>query len=224
MSDESVAQLLRSQEPLVLIEAAAGCGKTYQGASYAKDIAGSLENGRLLILTHTHAACSVFAARTGKAGAVEISTIDSLIAQIAGAYHKSLDLPQNLASWAHKNDGSGFKVMATKVAAFLTYQPMIIRALVTRYPVIICDEHQDSSEDQHSVLMALYRGGAQLRIFGDPLQRIYNVANAAAGKKAEKQWDDLKRSCVCDKLDYPHRWQNASPELGGVDSVRALKP
>ena len=34
MSDQAVAKLLRSPEPLVIIEAAAGCGKTYQGAAY----------------------------------------------------------------------------------------------------------------------------------------------------------------------------------------------
>ena len=33
MSDEAVAALLRSDQPLVLVEAAAGCGKTYQGAN-----------------------------------------------------------------------------------------------------------------------------------------------------------------------------------------------
>ena len=83
MSDESVAKLLRSNEPFVLIEASAGCGKTFQGALYARDVANSIGTGRLLILTHTHAACAVFAERTKGAGArVEIKTIDALIAQI----------------------------------------------------------------------------------------------------------------------------------------------
>ena len=42
---------------------------------------------RLLILTHTHAACSVFADRTrGSGQRVEIRTIDSLIMHIATAY------------------------------------------------------------------------------------------------------------------------------------------
>jgi len=63
MSDAAVADLLRSGHPLVLVEAAAGCGKTFQGAAYAKEAAGAIGQGRLLILTHTHAACSVFAER-----------------------------------------------------------------------------------------------------------------------------------------------------------------
>lgn len=52
MSDQAVAKLLRSPEPLVIIEAAAGCGKTYQGAAYAQEVVGALGDGRLLILTH----------------------------------------------------------------------------------------------------------------------------------------------------------------------------
>ena len=144
MSDTSVAQLLRSDEPLVLVEAPAGCGKTFQGAAYAGDVAETLGQGRLLILTHTHAACSVFAERTKRSGGhVEIKTIDALIGQIASAYHNTLGLPANLASWGYKNNGRGFGILAEKVAALLNYQPMISRALARRYPVVICDEHQD---------------------------------------------------------------------------------
>lgn len=112
MSDEAVAKLLRSNEPLVIIEASAGCGKTYQGAAYARDVIGALGFGRLLILTHTHAACAVFAERTQGAGSkVEIKTIDALIAQIATAYHKPLDLPRDLSSWAWHDNGRGFAII-----------------------------------------------------------------------------------------------------------------
>jgi CRISPR/Cas system-associated endonuclease/helicase Cas3 len=36
MSDESVRAALRSDAPLVVIEAPAGCGKTHHGADYAR--------------------------------------------------------------------------------------------------------------------------------------------------------------------------------------------
>ena len=64
VSDETVHAALRSGAPLVVIEAPAGCGKTHQGAEYAREVATERSPGRPLILTHTHAACSVFAART----------------------------------------------------------------------------------------------------------------------------------------------------------------
>jgi superfamily II DNA or RNA helicase len=56
MGDVSVAATLRSSARLVVVEAPGGCGKTFQGASYARDIAPYLGDGRLLILTHTNAA------------------------------------------------------------------------------------------------------------------------------------------------------------------------
>ena len=215
MSDESVAKLLRSNEPFVLIEASAGCGKTFQGATYARDVANSIGTGRLLILTHTHAACAVFAERTKGAGArVEIKTIDALIAQIATAYHKPLGLPRNLSSWAWQDNGRGFDIMATKVATFLRLQPMVAKTLANRYPIIICDEHQDSSVDQHSVVMALRGGGAMLRIFGDPLQRIYGAKTDKAARIDRERWEALKREAVYGKLDAPHRWKDGCLALG----------
>lgn len=215
MSDEAVAKLLRSRERLVIIEAAAGCGKTFQGAAYAQDIVGGLGEGRLLILTHTHAACSVFAGRTRKAGSrVEIKTIDALIAQIAAAYHKPLELPKDMMSWAWRDNGRGFEVMASKVAEFLLQQPMVARALARRYPVIVCDEHQDSSVDQHSVVMALLSAGSAIRIFGDPMQRIYGAKSDKAAREDRSRWDELKALGASEKLITPHRWESGCPHLG----------
>lgn len=216
MSDETVAKLLRSNEPLVIVEAPAGCGKTYQGAAYARDAVSFIGSGRLLILTHTHAACAVFAERTQGAGSrVEIKTIDALIAQIATAYHKPLGLPRDLSSWAWHGNGQGFDIMATKVAAFLRLQPMVSRTLAQRYPIVICDEHQDSSVDQHTVVMALRDGGAVLRIFGDPLQRIYGAKKTDKATRTDRErWESLKASGATDKLDFPHRWKDGCPALG----------
>ena len=57
MSDGSVHAALRSEHPLVLVEAPAGCGKTFQGAEFARDLVKGGARGRPLILNHTHAAC-----------------------------------------------------------------------------------------------------------------------------------------------------------------------
>lgn len=215
MSDASVAKLLRSAEPLVVIEAAAGCGKTFQGAAYARDIVDSLGPGRLLILTHTHAACAVFAERTrGAASSVEIRTIDALITQIATAYHKPLGLPRDLTSWAWQDNGKGFEIMASEVSAFLRVRPGVARALAHRYPIIICDEHQDSTVDQHRIVMALRDAGAMLRIFGDPLQRIYGEKTEKAARVDRERWEALKSNGASDRLTTPHRWKQGCPALG----------
>lgn len=216
MTDQSVFELLRSDEPLVVIEAPAGCGKTYQGAEFAHEVASRLGNGRMLILTHTNAACDVFGERTRDiaGNAVEIRTIDALICQIAGAYHKVLDLPPDPTVWAYTHDG--FSTIAARVATFLQKNAAVPAALARRYPVIVCDEHQDASPDHHVIVMAIHGQGAKLRIFGDRMQSIYE-SKAKAAEQHRARWEALVASAAHDELDHPHRWTEdaeACSELG----------
>jgi len=210
MSDEHVHVALRSDASLVVIEAPAGCGKTHQGSEYAKDIALRPHPGRPLILTHTHAACSVFSERTKGSSKVEIRTIDSLVAQIAGAYHAGLGLPPNIPAWIRQGDGT-HQELASRVASLLRRHPMIAASLARRHPIVICDEHQDSSVDQHSLVMALYEQGATVRIFGDPMQSIFS----GRGSSATYDWDALTgQAQVFERLSTPHRWATGCPQLG----------
>lgn len=214
MSDESVRAALRSDAPLVVVEAPAGCGKTHQGAEYAKALATANRSQRLLIVTHTHAACSVFAGRTQGAGSrIEIATIDSLIAGIAGAYHVGLGLPEDIATWVRQRE-DGHAELAVKVAALLRRHPMIAAASARRYPVMVCDEHQDSSGDQHAVVMAMANQGSRVRVFADPVQRIFRDKPVPGGT-ARYDWADLSRQAQSfEKLDVPHRWSSGCTELG----------
>jgi hypothetical protein len=212
MSDISVAAALRSQARLVVIEAPAGCGKTFQGAEYARELAENI-NGRVLILTHTHAACDVFASRTrGVGGRVDVRTIDSLIGQIATVYHQSLGLPIDTATWARSRK-NGYSELAAKVARLLRASPIVAQALAQRYPIIICDEHQDASADQHSVAIACHDAGSQVRIFGDPMQRIFGSKPSEIAAD-NLRWESLKKEAQAfEELDKPHRWKE-SRELG----------
>jgi DNA helicase-2/ATP-dependent DNA helicase PcrA len=205
MSDATVAAALRSPHRLVVVEAPAGCGKTYQGAVYASEVSAAIAPGRLLILAHTHAACDVFAERTARSGArVEVRTIDSLAADIAGAYPP--------ASGVSRFD---FAATARWAAEVLVQVPFVAEALARRYPVVICDEHQDANSDQHALVMALHGAGAQVRVFGDPMQLIY-----AAGRGADlvvdlARWTALvKAADQFERLDTPHRWRDGHEELG----------
>lgn len=213
MSDHQVHAALRSNAPLVVVEAPAGCGKTYQGADYARSVARDHQS-RLLILTHTHAACSVFAGQTqGIASRVEIRTIDSLIATIAGVYHAGLGLPADIAGWARQNK-EGHAHVALKVAGLLKRYPMIGSALARRYPVVICDEHQDCSGDQNAIAMALHDAGSRLRIFADPMQRIYRE-KSLVGSAPSCDWSTLtSQAQISTELGTPHRWSSGCPELG----------
>ena len=223
MSDATVAAALRSDAPMVVVEAPAGCGKTHQGAEYGSDVAAS--NQRVLIVTHTHAACSVFAERTRGLGRhVEIRTIDSLIGQIAGAYHLGLGLPADIPGWTRRTK-KGHALLAGKVAQLLNRHPMVAAALAARYPTIICDEHQDCSGDQHALVIALRQQGSQVRIFGDPMQHIYKEDQGAA-VSPPCDWEAIARQAdVGAALDTPHRWNSGCSELGRwtLDARRGLK-
>jgi UvrD-like helicase C-terminal domain/AAA domain len=214
VSDESVRKALCSEARLVVIEAPAGCGKTYQGAEYVGDLVEISSVDRALIMTHTHAACSVFAERTrGMGSRVQIRTIDSVIGEVASAYHAGLGISADTGTWARQRT-NGYGELATKVALLLTRYPMIARSLAVRYPVVICDEHQDSSGDQHAIAMALHEQGSRLRLFADPMQRIFRETRLV-GSNATYSWEQLKKEAdAVEELDNPHRWTSGCPQLG----------
>lgn len=211
MSDKAVAELLRSDLSLVTVEAAAGCGKTHQGALFATDTALHLSIGRVLILTHTHAARSVFAQRTqAVSDRVAIRTIDSFLTEIASIYHQTVDLPSDVGMWARENNR--YDEVASRCCHLLEGSSLVARAAAQRYPVILCDEHQDASPDQHRAIMAVHKAGARLRIFGDPMQVIFRGQDAGI-RATLRRWDDLKGGGASGELLTPHRWSSSS-DLG----------
>ena len=178
---------------------------------------------RPLILTHTHAACAVFAERTKGVGhGIEIRTIDSVIAGIASAYHAGLGLPSDIGSWVRAERDGHVKV-ASKVAALLERRPMIAMALARRHGVVVCDEHQDASGDKHAVAMALFRAGAKLRVFADPMQKIFR--EPLGGHHPAWDWNELTRQAhAFEDLDHPHRWNKGCRELGQWTLRAARRP
>jgi hypothetical protein len=212
VSDASVAKALRSKARLIVVEAPAGCGKTFQGASYAADVQQCVGDGRVLVLTHTHAACDVFAKGSGGGGRIEIRTLDSLVAQVASAYHAGLGIPSDTGAWVRKHDA--YDQLSAKVAALLNRSPMVAQAIALRYPIIVCDEHQDCSEHQHSIGLALKEAGASMRVFADPMQSIYG-SKPRSGDAAARRWLELKsRADSFEELDTPHRWGGDAKHLG----------
>lgn len=215
MSDSSVSDALRSNAHRVVVEAPAGAGKTYQAASYARDAVRELNRGqRVLLLAHTHAACDVFTARTNDLGSTtQIGTIDSLVATIARVYHRAIDLPGDVQAWSIDRGPDCFPELARRVRLLLETSPAITGALAERHPVVICDEHQDASEDQHGIVEALAAAGARLRFFGDPMQAIF--ASGPERASQQQQWRQLIDDADAhERLDRAHRWENESRGLG----------
>ena len=91
---------------------------------------------------------------------------------------------------------------------------MIVASLAQRHRIVICDEHQDSSGEQHAIVMALQHQGARLRIFGDPMQKIFRE-RAHVSTSVPCDWDALTRQAQAyEQLDHPHRWTSGCQELG----------
>lgn len=91
---------------------------------------------------------------------------------------------------------------------------MICTALADRYPIIVGDEHQDSSPDQDSIMMAIHQAESKLRVFGDPMQRIYGGGTQAAITADSARWEEMKSTGAYGVLDKPHRWRDGHEDLG----------
>ncbi|WP_114945260.1 UvrD-helicase domain-containing protein [Microvirga calopogonii] len=204
-------EILRSSAPVVLTEAPAGCGKTHEAAALAADLAPTLDPGReVLVLAHTNAAVQAFWARTrGVRGSVRVTTIDAFCLDLLSPYASVLGLPSDLRRQVGPGrDRVPFDTLAGKAVELLSRSPSLARMVAARHPVIIADEHQDARRDQHRVARILAEAGpARLRIFGDPLQAIYDDGDAISWRQLECEAD------VCIALDTPQRWSQA-PELG----------
>ena len=62
--------------------------------------------------------------------------------------------------------------------------------------------------------MALHAQGARLRVFADPMQKVFSE-KTLHGSCPPCDWDDLKgKAHACEELDVPHRWADGCPALG----------
>jgi UvrD-like helicase family protein len=208
VSQASARAALRTDVPVVVIEAPAGCGKTHEAASLAIDLDSRLTTRQeILILAHTNAAVQEFRDRTRTAAVrARAATFDSFAFELVSMYAGPLGLPSPLR--IEENSGISFGDIAPKALELMRRAPSITRALSKHYPFIVLDEHQDARVEQDAIVRELASHGSHLlRIFGDPMQAIFDQAAAV-------DWDSLRRHAdLYDDLDEPRRWDDA-PELG----------
>jgi hypothetical protein len=206
----SLDDLLHSDAPLVVIEAAAGCGKTWTAAKFAKEMSARLSHQRVLLLSHTHGACGEFHRRcVGPGLRIDVETCDSFALKVVGPYAAALGLPYPFDHLVGRA-GLPFETIRTKAADLVQRSPTVARLISARYPVIILDEHQDASRTQHRLVMTLMTvGGSRLRVFGDPMQALHSGSG-----EGYVDWDALWAGCSdrCE-LTEPKRWAEV-PELG----------
>jgi hypothetical protein len=207
-----IDEKLHSAAPVVMIEAAGGCGKTTKAAKYAGEAAERLTSGKVLLLSHTHAACGEFQRKCAALGRkIDVETCDSFCLKAIAAYAHPLGLPAPIESHLGRPEGGvSFAELSSKAAELFRRSPTIARAVAAHYPVIVLDEHQDASVYQHETVRLLQEiGGTRLRIFGDPMQAIH-----ANNDDSYVDWDTLWAAAdETGSLEEPYRWADA-PELG----------
>lgn len=203
---ERVREVLRSDRARVLVEAPAGCGKTYEAVGLACAIGAELpQEASVLLLTHTHAAKNEFsrrAATTTGATRVRVSTIDSFLVDMCMPHAAALGLPYPLRT-ALAEKAVKLPEIAQKALELVRRCPLIAEVIATRHPVIILDEHQDASVTQHDVVDTIAAtADMRLRIFGDPMQAIYDF-----GETETLSWSALVGSADAHcMLSQPWRW------------------
>ena len=205
MTLEDCRRALHSEAPIVAVEAAAGCGKTYEAAALALQFAGAVkEHQEVLLLAHTHAAINVFRERIGKRARVRVMTLDAFAHEAVKPYAEPLGLPAGL-----RFESAGrvpFEKLAPAVCELLRRAPAVRAAMASHYPVVLLDEHQDARPPQHDVVLELSRAGSKVRFFGDPMQAIYDFGDAPAA-----DWGVLVRDAnEVKSLLEPRRWPDAA--------------
>jgi hypothetical protein len=200
---------IHGPEPVVVVEAAAGCGKTHEAVAAALALGQGLAPGQeVLLLTHTNAARSVFETRIREVRAsARMQTIDSLAFEIVQRYAPHLDLPQPILPNSVHAGHPSFEDIQRHAAELLRAAPAIAEGLAWRHPILLVDEHQDSSSQQHEIVERISAAGStRVRYFGDRLQGIFGFAGGGDA------WGALCAEHTPVALDYGHRW-NDNPGL-----------
>lgn len=206
---EGAREQILSAKRVVVVEAAAGCGKTYEAVTAAVAFGRVLPDGReVLLLTHTNAARGVFESRLAAAGTrATMQTIDSLALEIVQRYAPHLELKQPVVPNAVHRGHPTFEEVRRLARSLLEAAPAVAEGLAWRHPIILVDEHQDSSDDQHAIVDAIARKlSTRVRYFGDHLQSIYGFAGGG------QAWDALRAEHPEVTLAFGHRW-NDTPDL-----------
>ncbi len=169
---EALRRRIAGPEPLLLVEAPAGYGKTHEAVIAAQEIAPSLALGRaVLFLTHTNGARETFNRRL-RGGAAVMKTIHALAAELVELYASPLGLPKPLDPF---NGRPSFDDMIGLALKILTGRPEVAIGLANRYPVILVDEYQDCDAAQHHFVELIATAApTRLRLFGDDLQAIFD--------------------------------------------------
>ena len=176
-----------------LVEAPAGCGKTYLLARTAERHDGR----RALVLTHTRAGVWVIRDRIGTTAAQKpprIATLDGWTLWLLARFPA--------ASGFSRHEGRGVWKEARQAAARLVRDEAVKALLRATYSMLLVDEYQDCNVDQHALVVALAEALPTV-VLGDPMQRVFGF-----GGDTLPPWAEVEAAFpTVGVLAQPWRWR-----------------
>jgi DNA helicase II / ATP-dependent DNA helicase PcrA len=207
-----------SEAPIILVLGGAGTGKTTAALWAARralaDEAAETWH-RVLFLTFSRSAVEQIASRSARVGGlddrVEISTFHAFAMRLLrtfGAYAGRGRVLPAIQSEAHR------KLFGSD-AELLTYDELVPAAIgilegcqrirdlaAQRWPLVICDEFQDTSEDQWRLLTLLGQTG-RLLLLADPNQMIYTFVHGVGPERL--RWARESAETIVELEETSHR-------------------
>jgi DNA helicase-2/ATP-dependent DNA helicase PcrA len=253
-------RVIGSTETLLVI-GRPGTGKTTCGLLKALDRvqAGLAPHQRVLFLSFSNAAVQRIQAtirgsvRLEDARHLEVTTFHALAYRILRSHGRlagvrgavSVHLPEQIRTLEATFEGDSaaelrrlekdgrlpFGRFVPLLVRLFERHPSILDAYAARYPLIIVDEFQDTSDEEVEMLASL-ADVSQVVCLGDPEQRIFEFREGVAADRLERFQQDhhpvvvtLKRnhrSGGCDLTTYAKAVLAGAP-VSGVDSVTVLR-
>jgi len=208
MSDEIAQQLVNAGNAYLI--APAGYGKT---ELIARSVA-LQDQGKSLLLTHTHAGVRSLKKRLKRLGVpankYRVETIASWALRLAASYPKMSGITND------QPVGDDWREVYQYACTALTH--INIRSVIERsYTGTFIDEYQDCTKSQHTLVLLLSEI-FPVRILGDPLQGIFGFDGDPLiewGADVFPYFEDIGQ------LEEPWRWKGVNPDLGSwLESVR----
>lgn len=187
----------------------AGCGKTEILASTVASAAADGE--RVLVLTHTNAGVSVIRRRlrtyAASAETIGVSTIDSFMQRVALAF-PTLGSPLGL-----DEDSPEYWPTLRQVATEVVGRKSVLETMNSSYDLVVVDEYQDCSHQQHSFVSWL---ASQVRclVLGDPLQAIFGFGGVVLVDWDQEVVPTFPQVQEAPFVQRPWRWKGRNEALG----------